>query len=228
MHEEIKYWFLRDHKLFGSISSAELKKLCVIMGFKKAKKGEMIFFSTSDEARIYFLKKGAIKIVSVDEAGGENIRDIIQKGDLFGGLELQGGGRESEFAQVMTNEVVVCSFLVKDFEQLMIERPQLALSYTKLIGLKLKKVSNNYKNLVFKDARSRLLIFLTEWAEKEGRFEEKHCVIENYLTQADLAQLICTTRQTTTTLLNELENEGLISYSRKQIFIPDWAAFRRI
>lgn len=84
MYEDLKYWYLRDHKLFRTLSFGQIKQLCIITGFKKAKKGEIIYFSSSDVPRIFLLKKGNIKIVAVDEEGNETIKDIIQKGDLFG------------------------------------------------------------------------------------------------------------------------------------------------
>ena len=59
------------------------------MGFKTAKKGDVIYFSSSDVPRVFVLKKGAIKIVSLNEDGNETIKDIIQKGDLFGELDLE-------------------------------------------------------------------------------------------------------------------------------------------
>jgi CRP/FNR family transcriptional regulator len=46
-------------------------------------------------------------------------------------------------------------------------------------------------------------------------------VIENYLTQNDIAQIICTSRQTATQLLNEMENNGTLIYNRKEIIIKD-------
>ena len=48
-------------------------------------------------------------------------------------------------------------------------------------------------------------------------------VIENYLTQTDIAQIICTSRQTATSLLNELEENGLLHYGRKEIIIENIA-----
>ena len=36
MYEELKYWYLRDHKLFWTLSYAQIKQLCIITGFKKA------------------------------------------------------------------------------------------------------------------------------------------------------------------------------------------------
>jgi CRP/FNR family transcriptional regulator len=193
----------------------------MITGFKKAKKGDIIYFSSSDVPRVFLLKKGNIKIVSVDEEGNETIKDIIQKGDLFGELELDNDRNSNEYAKALTDEIIICSFLMSDFENLLLKYPSLALSYTKFVGLKMKRIKNNYANLISKDAKTRLYQFLKDWAEKEGKRIDNRVVIENYLTQNDMAQIICTSRQTATQLLNEMETNGLLHYNRKEIIIDD-------
>ena len=207
--------------LFWTLNGSQLKQLCIITGFKKAKKGEIIYFSSSELPRVFLLKKGNIKIVSVDEDGNETIKDIIQKGDLFGELELDSDKNSNEYAKALTDEIIICSFLLSDFENLLLEHPSLALSYTKFVGLKMKRIKNNYANLISKDAKTRLLTFLKEWAERDGKTIDNRIVIENYLTQNDIAQIICTSRQTATQLLNELEEKGILYYSRKEIIIED-------
>lgn len=221
MYEELKYWYLRDHKLFRALSFSQIKQLCIIVGFKKAKKGEIIYFSQSEVPRIFLLKRGNIKIVSVDDEGNETIKDIIRKGDLFGQLELEPDKEVNEYAKVLTDEVSICSFLLSDFEDLLLRNPNLALSYTKFVGLRMKRIRNNYANLVSKDAKSRLSGFLKDWVESEGVVSGNSATIENYLTQHDIAQIICTSRQTATQLLNDLETSGVIVYNRKEIQIPD-------
>ena len=221
MYEELKYWYLRDHKLFWTLSMSQIKQLCIIVGFKKAKKGDVIYFSSSDVPRIFLLKKGNIKIVSVDEDGNETIKEILQKGDLFGELALEKDSDVNEYAKALTEEVSICSFLLSDFEDLLVKNPSLALSYTKFVGLKMKRFKNNYSNLVSKDAKTRLVSFLKEWAIREGKQDENKYTIDNYLTQTDIAQIICTSRQTATLLLKELEEKNLIYYSRKEILIDD-------
>ena len=221
MYEDLKYWYLRDHKLFWTLSMAQIKQLCIITGFKKAKKGEIIYFSSSDVPRIFLLKKGNIKIVAVDEEGNETIKDIIQKGDLFGELTLENDFESNEYAKVLSDDVVICSFLMSDFEDLLLKNPSLALSYTKFVGLKMKRIKNSYANLVSKDAKTRLYQFLKDWAEKEGKQEGNKITLENYLTQTDIAQIICTSRQTATQLLNEMESRGMLLYNRREIIITD-------
>jgi CRP/FNR family transcriptional regulator len=66
---------------------------------------------------------------------------------------------------------------------------------------------------------------MKEWAEREGKREGNRVIIENYLTQNDIAQIICTSRQTATVLLNELEENGLMYYGRKEIIIEDISKF---
>jgi CRP/FNR family transcriptional regulator len=221
MYEDLKYWYLRDHKLFRTLSFGQIKQLCIITGFKKAKKGEIIYFSSSDVPRIFLLKKGNIKIVAVDEEGNETIKDIIQKGDLFGELTLETDDQTNEYAKVLSDDVAICSFLMADFEDLLLRNPSLALSYTKFVGLKMKRIKNSYSNLISKDAKTRLFQFLKDWAEKEGKRVDNKVVIENYLTQNDIAQIICTSRQTATQLLNEMETNGTLIYNRKEIIISD-------
>lgn len=221
MYEDLKYWYLRDHKLFRTLSFAQIRQLCIITGFKKANKGEIIYFSSSDVPRIFLLKKGNIKIVAVDEEGNETIKDIIQKGDLFGELTLENDKLSNEYAKVLSDDVVICSFLMSDFEDLLLKNPSLALSYTKFVGLKMKRIKNNYANLVSKDAKTRLYQFLKDWAEKEGKQEGNKITLENYLTQTDIAQIICTSRQTATQLLNEMESRGMLLYNRREIIITD-------
>ncbi len=225
MYEDLKYWYLRDHKLFWTLSMLQIKQLCIITGFKKANKGEIIYFSTSDLPRIFLLKKGNIKIVTVDEEGNETIKEILQKGDLFGELTLEKDNQSNEYAKVLSNDVAICSFLMSDFENLLLQNPNLALSYTKFVGLKMKRIRNSYANLISKDAKTRLYQFLKDWAEKEGKRTENKVILENYLTQNDIAQIICTSRQTATLLLNEMEENGFMHYGRKEIIIPDISIF---
>ncbi|MFL9831841.1 Crp/Fnr family transcriptional regulator [Flavobacterium sp. ST-87] len=221
MYEDLKYWYLRDHKLFRTLSFSQIKQLCIITGFRKASKGEIIYFSSSDVPRIFLLKKGNIKIVAVDEEGNEVLKDIIQKGDLFGELTLENDSESNEYAKVLSDDVVICSFLMSDFENLLLQHPSLALSYTKFVGLKMKRIKNSYANLVSKDAKTRLYQFLKDWAEKEGKQEGNVVTLENYLTQNEIAQIICTSRQTATQLLNEMESQGMLLYNRREIVITD-------
>lgn len=221
MYEEVKYWHLRNHKLFWVLNNSQVRELCIITNFKKAKKGDVIDFGDSETPRIFLLKKGNIKIVKIDDEGNELIIDLIQKGELFGELGFGKGENFNEYAKVLTDQVILCSFNVADFESVLTEYPRLGISYTKFVGFQLKRVKNSYSNLFFKSAKQRLVAFLRDWIEREGKFKEGQVVLSNYLTQQEISQIICTSRQTTTQIFNEWEQKGVISYGRKEIIIQD-------
>ena len=84
MDVEVVYWYLRHHNLFEQMSDIEYKDLCVISGYKTARKNEVIYMTHETVKRLYFLKKGVVKIAGVDMDGNEITKDVIQEGDIFG------------------------------------------------------------------------------------------------------------------------------------------------
>ncbi len=220
MGTDNKYWYLRNHKLFRTLSNHQIEDLCIISKYKTAKKGEIIYFAEEVDPRIYLLKRGKIKILAHDTNGNETIKDIMQAGDLFGEITLMEGSTLKESAVAHSTEVAICSFKIVDFEKLIQEDPELAISYFKWLGFRIKRIENRYTNLVFKDVKDRLWTLFTDLAINEGvKNEENRYVLPNYLTHQDIAGLICCTRQTVTQLIGELEKEGNLSYSRKEITI---------
>ncbi|PWK21846.1 CRP/FNR family transcriptional regulator [Arcicella aurantiaca] len=225
MQEDAKYWYLHDHQLFSVLSREENRALCLIPSFKTVKKNEILYFSHDEEQRLYTIKSGTLKIVRVDNDGNETVKDVLRSGDLFGQYtfdEIEDENQD-EYAVAVSDKVVFCSFRINDFEEILKRNPQLAIRYTKLVGFRIKRISNNYANLMFKDVKTRFALFLKDWAMKEGNGKDKDVVIKNYLTHNDIAGLICSTRQTVTLLFNELKNVGLIDYNRNEITIYDVA-----
>jgi CRP/FNR family transcriptional regulator len=205
------------------LSSSELREMCIISNFKTAKKSEIIYFSHDESSRVYTIKRGTIKIVEIDKKGNEIVKDILQEGDLFGQFTLTDSNLD-EYAVAVSDYVTCCSFRMDDFEKVIERNPALALQYTKWVGLRLKRMENKYSNLVFKDVRARFIGFLKDWSSKEGVNDQNEVILKNYLTHQDIASLICSTRQTVTSLFNELKENGILDYSRTEITIKNTAA----
>jgi len=139
---------------------------------------------------------------------------------MFGDLNLEKSSDNEEFFKVVSDEAIICTFYREKLEEVMFAKPHFALNYIKFIGFNFKKIQNSYKNILFKDAKTRLLLLLNTIIEKENITTSSY-ILPNYLTQKDIAQLICTTRQTIISLFKELEKEGILEYSQKEIIIPD-------
>jgi CRP/FNR family transcriptional regulator, cyclic AMP receptor protein len=222
MAVEDKMLLIRNYDLWRNLSDEEYHALHVEDNFKEVAKDQYIYFEAYNHNKIYFAKQGYIKIGFIDDEGHEKVREIIQPGDFFGQFTLERDNLHGEFAKAYKNNISLCSFAVEDFEKLLQRRPDMALKYSKWVGFKLRKIQNRLSNLLNKDVKKRLESFLWQLVEQssEKNREGKFC-LPNYLTHEDIANLIGSSRQTVTTMLNELETENLLSYNRNQICFPD-------
>lgn len=222
MPEDEKMMLLRNYDLWCNLDDKEYEELNVAHHFIEAKKGDYIYFDSHHLNKLYFLKGGYIKIGFIDDEGNEIIKEIIKQGEIFGQFALERNNLNGEFAKAYKGNVSLCAFSIEDFEKLLKKRPELAIKYSKQVGEKLRRAEFRLLNMLNKDVRARLLAFFYHLAMKEGyNGTSKSYSINNFLTHEDIAKLIGSARQTVTTLINQLEDEGLVKVSRKKIDIPD-------
>ena len=80
------------------------------------------------------------------------------------------------------------------------------------------------ESIIVEDARTRVINFLKENAITFGNkvgFNE--LLLKHSFTQQDIADFTGTSRQTVTTVLNDLKRSNIISLNRKRILIRDFA-----
>lgn len=217
---DLKYWHLHNHQLFKQLSEPEILDLCIISRYREAQKGEMIFFTGDTANRIFILKKGVVKIMQTSESGQEVCKDVIHEGDLFGHLPGTSAMQaDNEYALAASDLVSICTFRKEDFEKVLQQNPQVSLKFATHIGDKLRVLEQKYNSLVFKDVKARLFDFMKQYVKTFSDSDADKTSAPNHLTQEDIAQLIGASRQTVATLIHDLEHEGYLVYSRKQIKI---------
>ena len=217
-----KMILIRNYDLWCNLSDEEYGELNIEHRYIEAPKGEYIYFEAHNHNRLYFIKEGYIKIGYIDNDGNEKVKEIIRKGEIFGQFTLERSNLRGEFAQAYKNNVSLCAFTIDEFEKLLKKRPELALKYSKQVGAKLRNIENRLVNLLNKDVKTRLLNFLWQLVEQDlGESTTEGFCIPNYLTHEDIANLIGSSRQTVTTMINELESEQVLSYNRHQICFLD-------
>ena len=91
-----------------------------------------------------------------------------------------------------------------------------------MIGNRLRRAENRLESLIFKDARTRIIDFLKDSAEKRGsKIGIDEMLVKHSLTQQDIANITGTSRQTVTSVLNDLKKLNLIHFTRRSILIRD-------
>lgn len=222
MFDDEKFLLIRNYDLWAELTDEEYEELNLMHHFIDAKEGDYVYFDSHHLNKLYFLKDGYMKIGYIDENGNEIIKDIINKGEIFGQFTLERNNLNGEFARAHRADVSLCAFNIEDFEKLLKKKPALAIKYSKQVGQKLRNAEFRLLNMLNKDVRTRLLGLFYHLARQNGYDGSSLTFrMENFLTHDEIARLIGSARQTVTTMISQLEEEGLLKLSRQEILIPD-------
>jgi len=218
---------LRGFDIFQHITDEEYIELGLVHNYVEAANGEYIYFPHQNRNKLYFTKDGFIKLGYIDEEGNEVIKEIIQKGEVFGQLTLERNNDKDEFAQAYKSHVSLCAFTMEDFLRLLQRKPEMAIAFSSHLGNKLRKVENRLLNILNKDVKSRLAQLLLQLAVDNNSIIDNRAVIDKFLTHEDIAKLIGSSRQTVTTTLNQFEKQHLITVSKNNITLNDITLLKR-
>jgi CRP/FNR family cyclic AMP-dependent transcriptional regulator len=221
MATETKLWHLENFNLFKTLSAYEKIKMSTKVKHSKMKKNDYIYFPEDPSSSIFFLKKGRVKIGSYSDNGKEIIKAILNPGEIFGELSLVGQEKRRDFAIALDNNLVVCSIGMKDMEEMIEANPMIGIKVTKLIGFRLQQIERRFESLVFKDARTRIVDFIVDLGRENGIVIGKEILVKHHLTHMEMANLTATSRQTVTTILNELKEKNQLHLERNQFLIRD-------
>jgi CRP/FNR family transcriptional regulator, cyclic AMP receptor protein len=83
------------------------------------------------------------------------------------------------------------------------------------------EMEQRLESLVFKDSRTRIIEFLKSLAAKRGQRVGYEMLVRKFLTHQEIANLTATSRQTVTTVLNELRNKNILIFNRRRLLIRD-------
>jgi CRP/FNR family transcriptional regulator, cyclic AMP receptor protein len=214
------YWHLKSFDLFNSVPDTYLDELAQIMTHRHLKKGDVLYIEGDIKTEIFLLKKGRIKLYSSHEDIQETIFEILQEGDVFGKLGIDTDTDVSgETAQIITDDGLVCSIRVEQIEIYMLKVPQLAINYANMLAQKLQQIESKYAIFLKKDIRNRLAEFFKMHAYYEGKTTDRGVEISSFLTHQEIANFIGTSRQTVTTLINDMARKNLLHISSAGIIL---------
>lgn len=220
MNTKSDIWFMQNinmEQLFCPVKMGEQRHN---LDTRMYKKGEFIYFAQDASNKIYYLESGTVKISSYSDDGREVIKAILHPGEIFGELGLLGAQTRGEFAQAL-QDTALCVMNLEMMRNLMRDYKEFGLEITRLIGNKLVKTQRRLESLVFKDARMRIIEFLTDLAAERGERLGYEILVREFFTHQDIANLTGTSRQTVTTVLNELRTGNLIYFTRKKLIVRD-------
>ncbi len=212
---------LRNFPIFEGLSDEYFKNLEDVITIQKTSRFSELYGMGDPSDKIYFLLKGTVKTCTISNDGREVIKTVIHPVSMFGELGLVGEKHRHESAVAMNKDVAFCTISIQAFQQLMRSNHSLCLKILNMVGKRLLNVEQKLESLIFKDARARIIDFLKDSANKTGRRVGYEMLFKHCLTQQDIANLTGTSRQTVTSVLNDLRKDNLIYFNRNTILIRD-------
>ena len=221
--ETSEYWFFDYFDILDSLTDVEkLKVMNMSCRTNWAKKA--IVYSSGDQAdKVYFIKEGAVKVSKYSKEGKEMIISIYKKGDVFGLESVFSDTNERTDVVEVLEDLYTCALDVNDVKSLLITNLDFNKSIFKLIGSRSEKIKKRLEALFFQTSPDRIKGFIKDYALEYGTklIYSNEIEVKITFTHEDIAKLTGTTRQTTTTVFNKLEKEGIIVYDRNRILIKD-------
>ncbi|WP_018248574.1 Crp/Fnr family transcriptional regulator [Orenia marismortui] len=218
---------LKEHPYFKELKAADLAEIDKLVITKTHQKGEIIFFEGEVGEALFLVKSGKVKLLKMVESGEEQIINIVKRGDIFAEVVLFDNGDYPATAIAM-EDTEIGMIKGKDIEKLMYQIPEIALKILKVMSKRLRRAQQRIRNLGLKDTTSRTASALVYLAQEHGIGDELQVEINLSLTQQELANIIGTSRETVSRVLNKFKDDNLISVSRQKIVIKDLAGLKDI
>ncbi len=191
--------------------------MCSTMEMKHFKKGtELELGQKKIASDVFFLKRGAVKIVTYTKDGEEVIKHLIKKGDVFGIMSLIDIENNDDYA-VAIDDSLVCVISSGYLKKMMEENQKLNNYIFKLIGIRIKKLERNLSELMYKDASSRIENFIIDYVKDFGIDEGDFVVAKNLLSNKEIGKLTSTSRQTVNKTMNSLKENHIIDFDNSKI-----------
>jgi CRP/FNR family cyclic AMP-dependent transcriptional regulator len=213
-----QHWYLKNCRLLDRLPANELQNLERSSRSRRFASGEVIYLPIDRADAVLVLISGQVKLCHVTPDGKESILAFIEPGEIFGELCLVDAADREELA--ISTQISSIVLIPRNIMQELMERhAELALSVTRLLGLRRMRIERRLKSLLFRSNRDRLLQLLLELATDYGKDTPSGLEIRIKLSHQDVAGLIGSTRETVSNTLGELQAEGIVKLGRQRITI---------
>jgi len=213
-------WYLENIDVTGILCPKQMSNISETHPSKSFKKGAYIYLQEEDADKIFFINEGRVKIGTNSEDGKEITKAILGPGEVFGELSLIGEDKRRDFAICM-EPTGVCVVTTAEMKGLMRNHSMLSNFMMKIMGSRVLEMESRLESLVFKDSRTRIIEFLVNLANNKGQRVGYETLVRKFMTHQEIANLTATSRQTVTTVLNDLRTRNILTFDRRRLLIRD-------
>lgn len=194
---------------------------------REYRRGEAILPLEPRRGAVCFVEEGLLRIFRPSPAGGEVPLGLARPGEFWGEVDALVGSALSSRAEALIASRLCC-VPRRAFLCALHEHTGLVTQVTQQLGHRLARAEQLVEDLSHRTVLARLARVLLELGSATGT-EERNGVVATglTLTQADLAALVGTTRQSVNTCLRQLQQQAVVGPKGKPLRLLDTEALRR-
>jgi CRP/FNR family transcriptional regulator len=183
----------------------------------------VIFREGDDSDTCYVVRNGHARAVRENADGRTITLAHFGPGDIFGELAMFDDEKRSATIEAL-DALDALAILGADMRRLLREHPEIAVKLVIALGRRLRAANERLTRQSFQTVQSRVAVVLTglvRQAQSEGA-EGRDVLVT--VTQADIAQLAGSSRESASRFLAVLERAGVVTQGRGRVTVHDPAA----
>ena len=210
-----------------ALSDEARKRLERLAEQRQYRRRQVIHFADQPGDYVYLLCSGRVKIARVSDQGREVTLYLVEPGQLFGEAALAETGQLYGVMAETLDDSLVCAFRRSDFLEAFRHTPAATLELLRVINDRRAAAESKIADLVFLDVPKRLAKLLLRLYDRNNGKRGDGLIVSKF-THQELANMIGSTRETTTLVLNEFKRQGSIDFLGRKIVIRRRAALESL
>lgn len=206
--------------VFSTLQQEDLRRIAQLAVPRTFEAGQTVFREGDASDTCYVVHSGQARAVREHPDGRTITLASFGRGDIFGELAMFEDERRSATVEAVQPTTVV-AVLGPDMRRLMTEHPQIALRLVIALGRRLRETNERLARQSFQTVQSRVAAVLRDLAAQAIAQGAEGNEVLVMATQADLAQLAGSSRESASRFLAVLERAGVISQGRGRLIVHD-------
>jgi CRP-like cAMP-binding protein len=170
----------------------------------------LMFAPRHDDNLVYLVEKGNVRVYLAME-DREFTLSILNPGDIY--------ATHTPAYNSAMGDVRILTMETMRFYSFLAEYPELSKTVIAVLGGILKQSFAIIDSLTFKDIRKRLAEFILFQSEKCIPDRNGAVIVPLGMTMEQIAAIVGSTRQTVSTILNDMIREGIVQKTERGVFI---------
>ena len=211
---------------FSTLETTDLERIAEVAVPRDFEPGQAVFREGDSSDTCYVVREGHLRAVRSHGDGRTITLATFGPGDIFGELAMFEDERRSATVEAIEPTSVV-GVLGPDMRRLMGEHPAIAARLVVALGRRLREMNERLSRQSFQTVQSRVAVVLSQLVDQEIAAGKEGSDVLVTTTQADLAQLAGSSRESASRFLAVLERAGVISQGRGRLVVHDADALKQ-